>query len=466
MSYQNNKLIEFEKYIKYKKVAIIGLGVSNIPLIDYLHEKKANVMVFDGRDINKISKDLLDKITDYAMEMSFGENYLSKLKGFDLIFRSPSCLPTTPELVEEEKNGTIVTTEIELFMKMCPCQIIGITGSDGKTTTTTLTYEILKNAGYNTYVGGNIGTTLFTKLNQIKPEDKIVLELSSFQLMEMEVSPSIAVITNITPNHLNVHKDYQEYIDAQKTIFKHQDKDGILVLNYDNEITRECEKEANGKVIFFSSKQKLDNGYIVDGEIIKKCEDKVRKHLLNTSELIIKGNHNFENVCSALAATKTLVAEEDAIKTIKEFKGVEHRIEIVREVYGAKWYNDSASTSPSRGISALNSFTEEIVLIAGGADKNLDYTPIAKPILEKVKTLILMGQTANKIYNAVKEEQEKQNKDLNIYMAKDLNDAINLAKKYVKPNQIVLFSPASTSFDMFKNMYERGDNFKKIVTNL
>ena len=396
----------------------------------------------------------------------FGKTYLSKLHGFDLILRSPSCLPTIPELQEEAERGAIVTTEVELLMKMCPCQIIGVTGSDGKTTTTTLIYEILKKARYNCYVGGNIGIPLFTKLNEILPDDKVVLELSSFQLMGMEISPDISVITNITPNHLNVHKDFEEYIEAKKNIFKYQDRDGILILNYDNEITRNCAAETKGKVIFFSSKEKLDNGYIVEGDVIKECDDKLRKHIVSSKELIIRGRHNYENICSAIAATKTLVDLQTAIDVIKSFPGVEHRIEFVKEINGVKWYNDSASSTPSRTISGLNSFNEEIVLIAGGADKNLDYTPIAKPILSKVKTLILMGQTAGKIFDSVKEEQERENKEINIYMVNSLSQSVILAKRYATPGQVVLFSPASTSFDMFKNMYDRGQKFKDIVNKM
>lgn len=467
MKYENEKLKEFEEYIVNRKVAIIGLGVSNLPLIDYFHEKKACVTVFDSREIGEIPKGLMDKITNYSIEFSFGKNYLSKLKGYDLILRSPSCLPTVSELEEEAKRGAIVTTEVELLMKMCPCQIIGITGSDGKTTTTTLISEIIKNAGYKCFVGGNIGTPLFTKLCEISPEDKVVLELSSFQLMGMEISPDVAVITNITPNHLNIHKDYNEYIEAKKNIFKYQNKDGILILNYDNEITRNCEKEAPGKVIFFSSKQKLDNGYIVDGNVIKECDDRLRKHIVDTEELTIKGKHNYENICASLAATKELVDESVAIEIIKKFPGVEHRIEFVREINGAKWYNDSASSTPTRTISGLNAFDkEEIILIAGGADKNLDYTPLAKPVLEKVKTLILMGETAGKIFEAVKQEQDREKKELNIYMVDSLKQAVILAKRYSKPGQVVLFSPASTSFDMFKNMYERGNIFKELVNKM
>ena len=262
MEFRNEKLEEFEQKLDNMKVAVIGIGVSNIPLIDYLYSKKAKVTIFDEKE--KIDEEIMRKINQYGFKYSLGKDNLSQLKGFDLIFRSPSCLPTKPELQAEKQRGAIVTTEIEQLMKMAPCKIIGITGSDGKTTTTTLTYEILKDAGYTTHLGGNIGIPLFTKLSEIKPEDIIVLELSSFQLMEMEVSPEIATITNITPNHLNIHKDYQEYIECKKNIFKHQNENGILVLNADNEITYSSRREANGRVILFSSKQKLENGFIYD----------------------------------------------------------------------------------------------------------------------------------------------------------------------------------------------------------
>ena len=416
MNIENEKLKEFNEYIRFRKVAVIGLGVSNLPLLEYLHDKKAKVTVFDERTIEEIPQETINKINMYEFETSFGKNCLEKLNGFNLIFRSPSCLPTRKELQQEAEKGAIVTTEVEMLMEMCPCKIIGVTGSDGKTTTTSMINAILKEAGYNTFLGGNIGTPLFTKLPEMKADDIVVLELSSFQIMNMHVSPDIAVITNITPNHLNIHKDYQEYIDAKKCIFKNQNEKGILILNYDNDITRECSKEAKGKVIFFSSKTKLDNGFIVDGNVIKECEDKVRKHILNTDEVILRGNHNFQNIATALAATKTLVDTDVAVKAIKEFKPVEHRIEFVREINGVKWYNDSASSSPTRTLSGINAFKENIIFIAGGYDKNLDYQPIAKPIVDKVSTLILIGQTAEKIFEAVKEESEKQNKKIDIYM--------------------------------------------------
>ena len=464
MEYKNKKLEDFESKLKNQKIAVIGLGVSNIPLIDYLYQKNANVTVFDDREEEKLEQNVINKIKDYGFKFYLGKGNLNNLKGFDLIFRSPSCLPTKPELIEEKNRGAIVTTEIEQLIKMAPCKIIGVTGSDGKTTTTTLTYEILKNAGYKVYLGGNIGIPLFTKLSEIEPDDIIVLELSSFQLMGMEISPEIAGITNITPNHLNIHKDYQEYIDSKKNIFKYQDQNGVLVLNADNDITNSCRDEANGKVIMFSSTKKLENGFIVDNGIIKECEDGIRRHIIDTKDLKLKGEHNFQNICTALALTKGLVDIDKAVDTIKEFSGVHHRLELVRVIDGVEWYNDSASTSPTRGISALNAFdNKEIVLIAGGADKNLDYTPIGRPIVEKVRCLILIGQTANKIYEAVKKELELQNKNLDIHMCESFKQSLDLAKRVAKSGQIVLFSPASTSFDMFKDMYDRGDRFKEEV---
>lgn len=466
MSYKNDKLIEFEEYIKFKKIAIIGLGVSNEPLIDYLYNKSAHITIFDNKEETEVSNEILNKINNMNIKYYFGENCLENLKDFDIIFRSPSCLPTKKELKQEKDNGALVTTEIELLMKMAPCKIISITGSDGKTTTTTIISEILKSNGYKVFLGGNIGMPLFTKLNEIQPEDILVLELSSFQLMEMNVSPDVAVITNITPNHLNIHKDLKEYIESKKNIFKYQNKDGILVLNYDNDITKQCGNEANGNVIYYSSKAKLEDGWIVDEGIIKECKDNLRKHILDTKNVKLRGMHNFENISAALAATKQFVDIKDAVKAICDFQGVEHRLELIREIDGVKWYNDSVSSSPTRTIAGLKSYDEDIILIAGGYDKNLDYTPISKPIIEKVKTLILIGNTAEKINYAVKEELKKQGKELPIYMCKDLQETIKIARNVAKPGQVVLFSPASASFDMFKDFADRGRKFKNLVKKL
>lgn len=468
MEYINEKLAEFNQYLAGRKVAVIGLGVSNLPLIDYLYELKAQVTVFDKTDVKEISRTILKKVTNYGMGMSFGENYLEELVGFDLIFRSPSCLPTMPELIAEAERGAIITTEVEMVIELCPGKVIGITGSDGKTTTTTLISEILKANDYNVFLGGNIGTPLFTKIAEMTPEDIIVLELSSFQLMDMKISPHIAVITNITPNHLDKHTDMDEYMNAKKNIFKYQEKTDLLVLNYDNEITRNFEKEAPGKVMFFSSKSKIPNGYIVDDGKIKYCENALRSHILDTKEMMIRGTHNFENAAAALIATRDLVNTETACHTILTFKGVEHRLELVVETKDRiKWYNDSVSSSPTRTMAGLEAFSlRNIILIAGGYDKNLDYTPLAKPIVDNCKELILLGATSAKIEKAVKEELKKQNKKMKIHKCTDLRQTVEVAKEVAVQGDVVLFSPASASFDMFQNFAERGKCFKKYVKEI
>lgn len=460
--------MEFNQYLAGRKVAIIGLGVSNLPLIDYLYNLKAKVTVFDKTEVNDLDQKVVRKITNYGMGMSFGEKYLEKLVGFDLIFRSPSCLPTNPFLVAEAEKGAIITTEVEMVIELSPCKVIGVTGSDGKTTTTTLISEILKAKEYNVFLGGNIGTPLFTKIGEMTPEDIVVLELSSFQLMDMKISPNVAVITNITPNHLDKHENMEEYIDAKKRIFEYQTDEDLLILNYDNEITRGFQKEAHGKVMFFSSKSKLADGYMVDDGKIKYCENGLRSHILDTKEMKLRGVHNFENAAAAIMATKDLVDRQTACDTILQFKGVEHRLELVVETKDrVKWYNDSVSSSPTRTIAGLNAFNlRNIILIAGGYDKNLDYAPLAKPIVENCKELILLGQTSSKIEKAVKQELKNQNKKMKLHVCSDLKETVKLAKSIAAQGDVVLFSPASASFDMFKNFAERGKIFKKYVKEI
>lgn len=466
MSYYNQKLEEFESFIRGKKVAIIGLGISNIPLIDYLHDLKCMVSVFDKRDVEKLDTNAVKKIQDYQFELYTGLDAMQHLMNFNVIFRSPSCRPDTPEVAKEVARGAILTSEIEMLMQTCPGTIMGITGSDGKTTTTNLIYHILQEKGYHCYLGGNLGIPLFTKVKEMTPDDMIVLELSSFQLMDMQISPHIAVITNISPNHLDIHKSYEEYINAKKNIFMYQSEKDILVINYDNEITKNFKSEAKGKTIYFSRKEKLDDGIICDGGIIKSCEDKLRRHILNTKDILLRGVHNHENICAAIAATSSLVEPEIQAEAIKKFKGVEHRLEFIRKINGVKWYNDSIGTSPSRTIAGLNSFNEKIVLIAGGYDKNLDYTPIAKPIVANVSKLILIGATAQKIEKAVMQELEMQGKEMPIYHCTTLKETIDKANEIATSDEIVLFSPASASFDMFKNFEERGNLFRNLVNQI
>lgn len=468
MDYYNEKLEEFNRFVQGKKVAIIGMGVSNIPLLDYFYEKHSKVSVFDNREIEEIDKNIMGKIEQYNFEYFFGENNLENLKGFDIIFRSPSAMPFIKQIEEEIERGAIVTTEIEMVLKLTPCKTIGITGTEGKTTTTSIIYEILKKTGKNCFLGGNIGKPIFTQIKDMKPEDFVILEMSSFQLMDMDVSPSVSLVTNIYEDHLNIHRSYEEYQDAKKNIFKHQNEDGILVLNYDNEITRSFAKDANGKVIFFSSKEKLQDGYIYDNvdKNIKYCEDGVRRHLIHKDKIKLRGIHNYENICAALAVTSKFVDVELALEAIEEFIGVEHRLEFVRELNQVKYYNDSIGTSPASTIAGINAFDENIILLAGGSDKGLDYKEVGEAIANKVVTLILCGPTANKIEDATKQALEKLGKSIEIYNVLNLEEAVNLSKEKSKPGDIVLLSPASASFDAFKNFAERGNKFKEYVKNL
>ncbi len=462
----NTNLEEFERYARGKKVAIIGIGVSNLPLLEYFYDLNARVTIFDSKESNQISVEAMQKIEKYGFEFIGGKDSLSRLKGFDIIFRSPSCMPDRPELVEAVENGAVLTSEIEMVLKLAPCKVIGVTGTEGKTTTTTLINEIVKKSGRKTYLGGNMGKPIFTKIRNIKPENIIILELSSFQLSDMDISPDISVVTNIYPDHLNVHKSYEEYREAKKNIFEYQSENGIVVLNYDNEFTREFAKEANGKVIFFSSKEKLDDGFIYDKAdgTIKYCEDGVRRHIIKKEDIKLRGIHNYENICAALAATSSIVDVDTQIKAIEEFTGVEHRLEFVRELNNVKWYNDSIGTSPASTIAGLNSFDEDIILLAGGSDKGLDYEEVGKTIARKVRALILTGPTSEKIENATK--QALNGKSIEIYYTSNMQESVNLAKDIAKAGDVVLLSPASASFDLYKNFEERGHQFKDYVNNL
>jgi UDP-N-acetylmuramoylalanine--D-glutamate ligase len=442
----NKKLEEFNKKLKTSKIAVIGVGVSNLPLLEYLYNLGSDVTVFSD---SKIEYD----ISKYNFIVY--EDGLSKLVGFDIIFRSPGCLPTREEIKKEIARGAYVTTEVAEVLRLTPSKVIGVTGSDGKTTTTTLIDLVLKSSGYNTFLGGNIGTPLFTKIKDMKKEDIIVLELSSFQLIDMDISPDIAIITNITPNHLDKHTDMEEYINSKFNIFKNNCK--LLITNADDEITKNI--KTNIPIRYFSKTKKTNAFYISDNNIY--FNDKL---VIDTKKLKLRGIHNYENICTCLSATYDLIDMDKAIKAILEFEGVEHRLEFVREIDGIKWYNDSIASSPTRTIAGLNSYKEKIVLIAGGYDKHLDYTPLARPILDHVSKLILLGATKDKIYDAV--IKEKKDEKIEIYKLSTLDEAVNKAKEVATKGEVVLFSPASASFDLYKNFMVRGQEFKKLVNKL
>ena len=458
----NKKIDEFKQNIKGKKVSVIGIGVSNIPAIKYLKSLGANII---ARDKNEQVPDELKSID--GIKYILGDKYLEDLNDSDYIFRSPGVKPFLPEIEEAVKNGVILTSEMETFIHLTDATIIAITGSDGKTTTTTLTSLFLKEAGKDVYVGGNIGTPLLDKVEQITKEDYVVLELSSFQLMTMKEKMDRVAITNVAPNHLDYHRDYEEYIEAKANIFKNQDEFGLLVLNEDNEFTKRYEKEAKGRIRKFSLEKEVGCGvYYNNGKIISSVGCK-EEEIMDVKDIKLVGMHNVANICTAASLVIDITGKDAIIKVAKEFGGVEHRMELVKELNGVKWYNDSIASSPSRTIAGLKSFNQKIILIAGGYDKHIPYDVMGEYLIDKVKLMILVGTTAPKIKEAAQKEAMKRNiETMPIVEFDNLKDAVEYANSNAQKGDIVAMSPASASFDLYKNFMVRGDYFKKLVNDL
>ncbi|RXE59876.1 UDP-N-acetylmuramoyl-L-alanine--D-glutamate ligase [Acetivibrio mesophilus] len=463
----NSKLNDFKNRIRNKKVAVLGIGISHTPLISYLYNLGADITAFDKSDETKL-KTTLEAFKDMDIKYSLGEGYLDNLRGFDLLFRTPGMRYDIPQILAAKEEGTEITSEMEVFFELCPAQIFAVTGSDGKTTTTTLIYNMLKEQGYNCWLGGNIGIPLLSKIDEIKDTDKVVLELSSFQLHTMTKSPHIAVVTNVSPNHLDIHKSMDEYVFAKKNIFTHQSARDKLVLNFDNDITRGFANEAQGKVVYFSRKSNLEQGAMLRDDMLIYKDGESVTEIVEANDIIIPGVHNIENFLAATAAVVDYV-DSDIIKRVATtFTGVEHRIELVRELNGVKFYNDSIASSPTRTIAGLNSFRDKVILIAGGYDKKIPYDDLGPVIAEKVKCLVLIGQTAPKIEKALKDETERTEKgsDIPLYKCSSLEEAVQTAYSIASSGDIITLSPASASFDMFKSFEERGNKFKEIVNSI
>ena len=457
--------MSFEEYLsslKNKTVAVIGIGVSNEPLIRLLLERGIAVTACDKKDRAALGA-LGDELEAAGCHLQLGEGYLKGLKQ-DVIFRTPGMRPDLPELVEAVANGAQLTSEMEVFFDVCPCPMIAITGSDGKTTTTTIVAELLKAAGKNVHLGGNIGHPLLAETGDMKSDDIAVLELSSFQLMTMKRSPGIAVVTNISPNHLDVHKDYQEYISAKENIFTHQSVNDISVFNADNEVTAEQFGRALGRARRFSRRMELEDGVFLRGEeIIARCDGQERC-MMTISDIKLPGVHNIENYLAAIAAVDGKVPDEVIRKFARSFGGVEHRIELIRTRNGIRWYNDSIASSPNRTIAGLRSFPDKVILIAGGKDKGISYDELGPVVNEHVKLLILCGATAGVIRKSTEEAENYAG--LEILDVADYHEAVDVADQRSEEGDVVILSPASTSFDRFANFMERGRVFKEIVHQL
>ncbi len=453
-------LSEYLKALSGRRVTVLGIGVSNRPLIRLLLAHGIDVTARDRSPREKLSG--ATDLEALGCKLVLGDNcYLDGIDA-DVIFRSPGIRPDLPQILEAVKNGAELTSEMEAFFEVCPCQIFAVTGSDGKTTTTTVLSEILKADGRTVHVGGNIGTPLLDKAGEMKAEDVCVLELSSFQLMTMKKSPNRAVITNVAPNHLDVHKDMAEYVRAKKNIFINVPQPQVVALNADNEITRSFSREAGNGIRYFSRKDVVENGAYVENGVLYTSLNGKAEAVLPAEKIFLPGQHNVENYLAAFAVACDLVEQTSMVQTAENFHGVPHRIEFVREIRGVRYYNDSIASSPSRTTAGLRSFTDKVILIAGGKDKGVPFDDLGKEICGHVKKLVLTGLAREKIKKAVLDAGG----DMPIIEKEDFRDAVLAAAGEAQSGDVVLLSPACTSFDCFKNFEERGNTFKEIINNL
>ncbi len=457
-----DQIERFFQSVKGKKVVFCGIGGSHLPLIPLFLKYGAEVEARDRRSAEALGE-TAKSLASLGASLKLGEDYLKDLSG-DLIFRTPGMKYYTPELTAARRNGAAVTSEMELFFDLCPCKIYAVTGSDGKTTTTTLISEMLRRAGKTVHLGGNIGKPLLPEIETVSPDDAAVVELSSFQLISMRKSPQVAVVTNVAPNHLDVHASMEEYVEAKMNILLHQNAFSRTVLNYDNEITRSFADKTRGDTWFFSRKAEPDHGYYLkDHTIVRSTGEEI----LDIREIRIPGWHNVENYLAAIAAVWGDVSPEIIRAVAREFGGVEHRNELVRVLDGVSYYNDSIGSSPSRTINgALSLYDRKIILIAGGYDKKIPYEPLGEKIPSRVKSLILMGATGPKIEAAVRSAPDYREGEPEIYHADDMAQAVRIAREISRPGDIVSLSPASASFDLYPNFEARGRHFKQLVNEL
>ena len=475
--------MNIEQYLKDKfqdkKCRILGFARSNKPLVSILLDAGAIVTVHDKNE-DIVNQPDYEAYAEGGVRFVLGENYLASGLESDFIFRSPGFRPDLPEMAAAIENGAILSSEMELFFEICPCRIIGITGSDGKTTTTTLTHlfleEEFKGTSRRAYVGGNIGAPLLPLAKEMNADDVAVVELSSFQLQTMRRSPSRALITNVTPNHLNWHTDMQEYIDAKCNIYSNTGAE-MLVLNVENDITRRIAEKSGLSLTCFSSKRDFYNEIVPTGKknakaiyekdgVIVVDDGKTATSMLNTSDIILPGRHNVENYMSAIALTDGLVSKEMVEKIAKSFKGVEHRLEFVREINGVKYYNSSIDSSPTRTAAALGALKTKPIIICGGSEKGVAFDTLAVDLCTKTKAVVLTGQSALSILSEIEKCPLYDSSKLTVKHITDFDDAVITAATLAESGDIVLLSPACASFDRFRDFAHRGNYFKEIVNNL
>ncbi len=453
-----------------KKIAVIGMGVSNAPLVTLLCEHGLSVTVRDRASRNSVAQRAAE-FEALGAKLILGEGYLEHLTE-DIIFRTPGLSPNTPELLAAGEEGSEITSEMALFFAHCPCHILAVTGSDGKTTTTSIIAEMLKAAGHKIFVGGNIGNPLLPQIDEMSEKDWAVIELSSFQLMDMNQSPEIAVFTNLTPNHLDYHHSMQEYQHAKTNIFAYQTKNQRAIFNFDNPITHQLAQTAPGNITLFSRQQEISNPEISGLELFNPVYLKNHaiwrgeEEILPVNQILLPGVHNIENYMAAIAALENLVSNEVICSVAQNFGGVPHRMQLVRELNGVRYYNDSIGSSPNRTIAGLQSFSSPVILIAGGYDKGVEFDQVANQILRSVKSLHLTGNTANKIQQAIHSDPDFHTSQIKIKIHSDFDGAVLAACGDAETGDSVVLSPACASFDQFQNFVERCNRFCQIIASL
>jgi len=468
------KVKEYIASLRGKKIAFVGMGVANAPSALFLARHGLQVYACDSRDESYIGKKTCEELRACGVQFSLGKDYLRILPEMDIVFRSNGILPfQNPWIGECIERGQTVTSEMEEFFHYCPAKIIGITGSNGKTTTTTLIYEMLKKAGNSAVIGGNIGKAMLPYLEDLTPSDYAVCELSSFQLLTMGNlvhQPDIAVVTNIESTHLDHHISLDEYVDAKRNVLIYQSPSQRTVLNADcdysigHRVYHDMRYDVRGKLAEFSLEKPVNTGaYLDDNDNIVYAEDGTVTQIMPASDIRLPGRHNIANYCTAIAAVWGLVQPEQIREVARTFGGVEHRIEFVREADGVKYYNDSIATSPSRVISGVRAFNQKIIAIQGGSDKGNDLSVMVPDLLTHVKILILNGATADKIEQAVLAAPDYDPDQLQIIKVKDLAQAVEAARKAAQPGDIVSLCPACPAFDQFKTFEYRGREFKRLV---
>lgn len=465
---------EYINSIKGKKVAFVGMGVANTPCAEFLAKNGIETYACDMRDKKYIGEDVCKRLESLGVHFSLGEHYLDVLPQMDIVFRSHGILPfQNPWIGECIKRGQTVTTEMEVFFKYCPSKIFAVTGSNGKTTTTTLISKMLEAEGYKVFLGGNIGKALMPCLDEITKDDIAVVELSSFQLLtmgNMKNKPDVAVVTNIECTHQDHHISLDEYVDAKRNVLIYQNASQRTVLNADcdysigNSVYHDMRYDVRGQLFEFSIKHPVENGtYMDENGNIYYAENGKKTLVMNKSDIIIPGMHNVENYCTAISAVWGMVGV-DTIKNIAQtFGGVEHRIEFVREFDGVKYYNDSIATSPSRVISGLKAFGTKIIVLMGGSDKGNDMSEMVPYILKYVKLLVLNGATADKIYDTIIADPNYKDSGIVIEKVPTMAEALEVAKSKAQSGDIVSLCPACPAFDQFKTFEYRGREFKRLV---